>query len=673
VGVVVIDRPPLNLLAAPLRQSLLALLRQVMEEPRLQAAVLACAGPTFIAGAELHEFDAPPEEPTDATLAAFIEAAGKPFVAALHGSALGAGFELALACHARVMAPDAWVGLPQSRIGLLPGAGGTQRLPRLIGATMALELLVSGRRVAADEALRLGLVEEIATDPRRAAIERARRMASLPVLPRASERTVDDVRSAKARAAFAAAAAAVASQARGAIAPVRAAEAVGWAVELPFASGLQREYAAWLALRAAPQSRALRHLFHAERAAARLPLRGEPDVQPWPLHRCGVVGTGTISSALATALAAAGLSVTLVETSPAAAAGARPSLDISAEADDESVWQRPHVARDLRALADASLVIVAAPEEMAGRRAIFRRLSAIVRRDCLLASTRSAPDLELLADVVDAPERVLGLYLRHPALGARLVEVERLGRTAPESIATGLLLARRLGMAAVTVSYGSCADRLFVRLRAQCDLLLLAGASPAQVDAALEAAGYTLGPYATADLIGLDAAPLARELPSTRTSKQPPAVPIADWLLGLGRLGQQAGAGYYRYAGGCRQPDPLLTVLAERAAALRGIQRRPVATEEIVVRVQTALVNEAARMLSEGMVRRPLELDVVTVAGLGYPAWRGGVLFDADAVGIDLLAERAVAMEKRDGEGWEAAPLLREMAAVGKRFTDLNR
>ncbi len=688
VGVVVIDNPPLNLLSTALRQALFPLLQQVLAEARLRAVVLACAGPGFIAGAELREFDSPPEEPSVASLASLIETAEKPVVAALHGAALGAGFELALACHVRVMAPDAFVEMPQSRMGLLPGAGGTQRLPRLIGALPALDLLASGRRVAADEALRLGLVDEIATDLRRAALERAHRLIGA-ALPRTGAQPVPDMQSPEARATFAAAAAAVARRARGAIAPVRAAEAVGWAIDLPFAEGLQREHALWLALRDAPQSRALRYLLQAERSAARMPVNGGLDIRPWPLQRCGVVGGGTIGTALAAALAAAGLPVTVIETSPAAArtVGARiralcertsreaSGLSVSplASADSESVLRRVRVLDSPDALADASLVIESVGEDAESKRSVFRRLSAIVRRDCLLASTSPGLDLEQFADVVDAPERVLGLHLQHPALGRRLLEVERLGRTAPESVATLLLLARRLGMAAVTANGGSCARRLFARLSAQCDLLLLAGASPAEVDAALEAAGYALGPYAAADLIGLEADKVARQCPPGRAGRLPPAVPIVDWLLARGRPGQQGGAGYYSYREGRREADTLPVALAAEAAADRHIARCPPTAREIVERAHTALVNEAVRMLAEGMVRRPFELDVVLVEGLGYPAWRGGALFEADGIGITVLADRAAAMAERDGAGWEAAPLLGEMASAGKRFADLNR
>ncbi len=688
VGVVVIDHPPLNLLSTPLRRALFPVLATVLAERHLRAVVLAATGPAFIAGAELGEFDSPPEEPTAAALAALIEAAEKPVLAAVHGAALGAGFELALACHVRLLAPDAVVGLPQSRIGLVPGAGGTQRLPRLIGALPALDLLSSGRRIAADEALRLGLVDEIATDPRRAALERARRLIGAS-LPRASARAVPDMLSAEARAAFAAAAAAVARRAKGALAPVRVAEAIGWAIDLPFAEGLRREQALWLSLRDSPQSKALRYLLRAERAAARLPASNGLPIRSWPVQRCGVVGGGTIGSALAAALAAAGLSVTVVESSPAAAqalaqriralCAATPretsSLTLAplALADADTVLARVRVCDRPEALAESSLVIEAIAEDAASKRAVFRRLSAIVRRDCLLASTSPGLDCEQFADVVDAPERVLGLHLQHPALGRRLLEVERLGRTAAESVATVLELARRLGMAAVTTSGGSCARRLYARLVGQCDLRLLAGASPAAVDAALEAAGYALGPYAAADVIGLSAEQLARQCPPGWAGALPPALPFADRLLARGHTGQQAGAGYYVYGESRREPNPELIRHIAALAAERGPRPEPPAAEEIVSRVHVALVNEAARLLALGMARQPSDVDVVLVEGLGYPAWRGGALFEADSLGLPLLAERAAAMAARDGPGWEAAPLLREMANAGKRFADLNR
>ena len=556
VAVIVIDNPPVNALSAALRRELLAAVQEVAADKVLRAAVIACAGRTFVAGADIREFDAPPPEVTTGSVTAAIEAGTKPFVAALHGTALGGGFELALACHARIMTPDGRVGLPESRIGLIPGAGGTQRVPRLAGAMAALDLVTSGRHVPADEALRLGLVDEIATDPRRVALDRARELAARGALPRARDRAVPDMATAAARAGFDAAAAAAARRARGALAPAAAAEAVGWAIDLPFEAGLERERVASLALRGGPQCRALRYLFHAERVAARLPPGDGHDARPWPVQGCGVVGGGTMGAGIAIALADAALEVTLVEVSPEAAQAAqariRQTYDrqvkggrLAAEAMAERMG-RIRFATDLDALAGASLVIEAVVEAPEVKRDVFRRLSAIVRRDCVLGSNTSYLDIDLLADVVDAPERVLGLHFFSPAHVMKLLEIVRGGRTVPAALATALALARRLGKVAVIagVCEGFIGNRIFARWRQQCDFLLEEGALPQEVDAALEAYGFAMGPYAVADLAGLDIGWATRKRLAPLRDKRARTVPVADWICELGRFGQKTGAGW---------------------------------------------------------------------------------------------------------------------------------
>ena len=689
VAVIIIDNPPVNALSAPLRRELLAVVQEVVADTVLRAAVIACAGRTFVAGADIREFDLPPADVTTGSVTAAIEAAGKPFVAALHGTALGGGFELALACHARIMAPDGRVGLPESRIGLIPGAGGTQRTPRLAGAMPALDMMTSGRHVAADEALKLGLVDEIATDLRRVATERARELAARGVLPRARDRSVPDIASPDARVAFDAAVAAAARRARGAVAPVAAAEAVGWAIDLPFDEGLERERVASLELRAGPQCRALRYLFHAERVAARMPAGDGHDARPWPVHGCGVVGGGTMGSGIAIALADAGLEVTLVEASAEAARAAESRIclvyerqvkggRLSEEALEERMG-RVRFATDLGALAEAALVIEAVVEELGVKLDVFRRLSAVVRRDCVLASNTSYLDIDLLADVVDAPERVLGLHFFSPAHVMKLLEIVRGGRTVLEALATALALARRIGKVPVIagVCEGFIGNRIFSRWRQQCDYLLEDGAYPQDIDAALEAYGFALGPYAVADLAGLDIGWATRKrLAAMREKgghdKRGRDVPVADWICESGRFGQKTGAGYYRHTNGRREVDPVVTALVERASAEKGIARRTVPEAEVIERVHAAMVNEAAKILGEGIAQRPSDIDVVLVYGYGYPSWRGGPMHEADGVGVAEMLRRIEAIHARDGVGWEPAPLLREMVNAGRRFADLN-
>ena len=677
VALIVIDHPPVNALSLEVRRALLAAVERVGREPDVRAVVLACDGRTFVAGADIREFDAPPVEPLTADVCAALDACPHPVVAALHGTALGGGFELALACHARVLAPDGRVGLPETRLGLIPGAGGTQRLPRLAGALAALELIATGRHVAADEALALGLVDEIATDPRAASMACARALTAQGLRPRVRGRAVPPFD----RTAFEKAASVIVARSRGALAPVAAAEAVGWALDLDFDDAMARERARSIELRLGPQSRALRHLFHAEREAARLP---DKAAQPWPVRHAGVVGGGTMGSGIAIALADAGLRVTLAEASADAARAAEARVRavydrqakagrLSGEARGERLARIAYTAA-LEELRDADLVVEAVIEDLPAKQAVFRQLSAIVRRDCVLASNTSYLDIDLLADVVDAPERVLGLHFFSPAHVMRLVEVVRARRTLPEASATALAVARRLGKQPVPCGNGEgfIGNRLLMRWRLVCEYALEDGALPHEVDAAMEAYGFAMGYFAVSDLAGLDIAWAVRKRLAATRDPRAREVPVADWLCEAGRFGQKTGAGYYRHAGGKRVTDPEVTALIERASAVRGIERRPVGAEAIQRRIHAAMVNEGARVLAEGIARRPSDIDVVLVHGYGYPAWRGGPMHEADAVGLAEMLRRVEALHAAEGVGWEPAPLLREMAEAGRRFADLN-
>ena len=675
VGLILVDRPPVNAISQPVRQGLLAALQEAALDPHLTSVVLACEGRTFMTGADIRELDAAPAEPTLGRVTEAFDALEKPVVAALHGTALGGGFEVALACHARVIAPDGAVGLPEVLLGLIPGAGGTQRLPRLAGPIVALELIATGRQVSAAEALKLGLVDEVATDVRAAAMTLARELAARGARPRVADRPVPPCD----RTRFETAVTAVTRRARGHIAPSRAAEAVGLTLSTPFPEGTAREQALARALRQSMQSRALRYLFHAERQAARPPAGS----QPRPVVRVGVVGGGSMGSGIAVALADSGFETILVEADAAARSAAEHRIGtildrqvqagrLSTEARGERE-NRLASALDLATLAHADLVIEAVPEDSTIKRAVFRALSAIVRRDTVLASNSSALDIETLADVVDAPDRVLGLHFFNPAHVVRLIEVVRAARTARAVLATGLALARRLRKLAVVVrmAEGFIGNRILLRWRLQCEYALEEGALPEDVDAAHELWGFAMGPFALTDLIGLEDAWNARRRRGAHPVRERLA-PIADWLCEHGRLGQKTGAGWYLYRDGKRLADPEVAGLIARASALRGIHRRAVPASAIQERSHVAMVNEAARILAEGVAARPSDIDVVMVHGFGYPAWRGGPLFEADAIGLAEILRRAEAIAARDGPGWEPAPLLRDLVRQGRRFADLD-
>lgn len=680
VGVIVINHPPVNALSSAVRAGLIAQLQALAENPSLRCGVIACDGRTFIAGADIREFNAAPQGATTNDVCSTLDASPKPVVAALFGTTLGGGFEVALACHARIIAPEGFVGLPEVRIGLLPGAGGTQRLPRLAGAMVALDMITIGRHVPAAEAMSLGLVDEVATDLRPAAIARARALADAGTWPRLRDRTVPPTD----RAAFDAAAAQIAKRARGAIAPATAAQAVAWSLDLPFDDALARETEAFRTLRTGPQSKALRHIFAADRAAAKPPGSDTYPVQPWPVNKTGVIGGGTMGSGIAIALADSGLDVTLVDVTDAALEAARGRITAVYERQAKSGRLSPsemaaRLARirfstNMEALAHADLIIEAIIENIDAKRDVFTRLSALTRRDAILASNTSYLDIDLLADVVDNPERVLGLHFFSPAHVMKLLEIVTPKRLSPSVQATALALARRIRKQPVLsgICDGFIGNRIFTAWRKQCDFALEDGALPHEVDAALEAYGMAMGPYAVADLAGLDIGWAQRK--RTAATRDPAAryVPIADWICALGRFGQKTGAGYYRHEGGKKSIDPIVTDLVEKASAARGLTRVHVAPERIQSRVLATMANEGAKILGEGIAARPSDIDVVLVHGYGFPAWRGGPMHAADAMGLGEILETVRAMQAESGPGWEPAPLLERLVAEGRDFASLN-
>ncbi|MDR3539059.1 MAG: 3-hydroxyacyl-CoA dehydrogenase NAD-binding domain-containing protein [Acetobacteraceae bacterium] len=678
IALILIDHPPVNALCEAVCTGLLGALGDFAADSSLHGAVIACEGRTFVAGADIRDFDTPSraEHPLNVALRA-LDASRKPVVAAIHGTALGGGFELALACHARVIAPDGHVGLPEVRIGVIPGGGGTQRLPRLVGPMAALDIITTGRHVGAGEAMALGLVDEMATDLRRAAIARAKQLADSGQTPRVADRGIP----AFDRGAWQAAVAQAKRRARGATAPLYAIQAIETALTEPLPEGLAREHALFLTLRNGPQSKALRHLFHAERVAARMP----EGTHGWPVRRVGVVGGGTMGSGIAIALADSGLDVTLAEIDPEAANAASDRVSAVydrqlrgarlSEALHRERTGRIRTVHELHALRDADLVIEAVVEDMATKKAVFRALSGIVRRDAVLASNTSYLDVNELADVVDAPERVVGMHFFSPAHVMRLLEIVKTRRTWPEVLATAQTLGRRLGKVGVVagVCDGFIGNRILAKWRAQAEYALEDGATVAEVDAALEAYGMAMGIFAVFDLAGLDVDWAMRKRRAAHQDKRERVVPVFDQICQLGRFGQKTGRGFYLYQDGNRVVDPEVTALVEAASAARGIVRAPVPPEAIQQRVHAAMVNEAAQVLADGIAARPSDIDLVLVHGYGYPAWRGGPLHEADTIGIPEMLKRVEALHAASGVGWEPAALLREMATMGKSFADLNR
>ena len=682
VGVIELDNPPVNALALGLRRGFEAALDAALADPGLVAIVLAGAGRLFCGGADLREFGTPAaaQPPATADLRSRMERASKPVVAAIHGSALGGGLEMALACHYRVAAAGTLLGLPEVRRGLLPGGGGTQRLPRLVGVATALEMIVGGEPVDAARARAIGLVDELVDgDVRAAAIAFARRRAAAggphPVVC-ARAATIDEPETF-----FRAQRERVAKQARGLEAPLECLACVEAATRLPFEEGIAFERARFRVLVEGTQSKALRHLFFAERAAARVP--GIPqDLPTRPIRRVGVIGAGTMGGGIAMSLASAGLQVVQLEATREALERGRTamsrhwgaSVERGSLSSDEMARRLARVRGTLSYddLADVDLAIEAVFEDMAVKKEVFARLDAACRPGAILASNTSRLDIDEIARATARPQDVIGLHYFSPAHVMRLLEVVRGAATAPDVIATSMAFGRATSKLPVLV--GNCegfvGNRMLSAYVREAGFLLEEGASPAQVDGALQRFGLAMGPFRMGDLAGLDIGWAGRKRAAATRPKHLRYSRVADRICELGRFGQKTGAGWYRYEAGSRTPvsDPLVEQIVRQCAEEAGILRRTVADQEIVERTVYALVNEGAKLLAEGIALRASDIDLVYVNGYGFPAWRGGPMCFADTVGLREVAGRVREFHARHGEWWTPAPLLLELAAADRRF-----
>ncbi|MBN9063128.1 MAG: 3-hydroxyacyl-CoA dehydrogenase [Rhizobiales bacterium 65-9] len=677
VALIIIDSPPVNAASHPVRKGLAEAIDRLQADNGFDAAVIACAGSTFVAGADIREFNSPPQPPHLPDVLFSIERSAKPVVAAIHGTALGGGLEIALACHARILNAKAAVGLPEVKLGLIPGAGGTQRLPRLIGMEAALDMITSGRTVRAEEAKSLGLVDAVAPDHVAAAIELAGRLVG-GRLRRAGAMDVP----AWDQAAFEAKAAAIVKKARGKLAEGKAIEALRLAAQSDIEKGMAAERAIFQELRAGSQSGALRHLFFAEREAAKVP--GVDPKTARPVEAVGVIGAGTMGAGIAVACADAGLAVTVIETTDDALEKGRARIEstydrmvksgrIGAEEKTRRMG-RLAFSTDIASLATRDLIIEAVFEDLEVKRDLFARLDNIARPGATLATNTSYLDVNLIADATARPQDVLGLHFFSPANVMRLIEIVRTTQARPEVVATGLSLARKLGKLPVVcgVCDGFIGNRIFASYRKQIDYMLEDGALPHEIDAALEAYGLAMGPLAVTDLAGLDISWARRKrLAATRDPRER-YVEIGDRLCELGRFGQKAGRGYYLYANGQRQIDPDVTAIIEDESRAKGIVRRRISPEEIIDRVRGAIVNEAAKILDEGVAQRPGDIDLVMTNGYGFPAWLGGPLHEADALGLGKILQTVKETARRDGHGWEPAPLLERLVAKGESFASLK-
>lgn len=659
VAVLVIDNPPINAGSAEVRQGLLEAVVAVASDTQLKAAVVIGAGSTFIAGSDLKEFGQPLAEPQLPTVIAAIEACAKPVVAALHGAALGGGYELALGCDARIAAPGTVVGLPEVTLGIIPGAGGTQRLPRLIGVPKAIELVCAGTRVKADTAQRLGMVDALAEgDLRAAAVAYARSLGGAKV--RLWERAVPAVPDE----AIESASQAALRKGKHRPAVQAAIDAIVASARQPFDQALAQERVIFQELRLTREARALRHQFFAEREAAKLPeLQG---VEARPVERIVVIGAGTMGTGIAIAALDAGYRVSLLEQDEAALVRGAQRIAAHYEGRVAAGKMRAEVSEACRSRLDsgldwtvmsqADLVIEAVFEELGVKQSVFRRIDECARPGAVLASNTSYLDLDAIARATARPQDVIGLHFFSPANVMRLVEVVRGADSVADALATGLAVAKRMRkMPVVTANaFGFIGNRIYAAYRRQCEFMIEEGAWPAEVDAALETFGFAMGPFAVADLSGLDIAWRMRQ--SQAATRDPAAryVHIPDRLCEAGRLGRKTGAGYYRYPaeGKGREIDPAVhdIVAAERAA--KGVVPRALGSEEIQRRALLAMANEAALLLGEGVAQHAGDVDLALVNGYGFPRWEGGVVFWARERGREALAADLDELARLSGPGF---------------------
>ncbi len=671
VAVVTVDNPPVNALSQAVRQGLWDAATSLDADASVEAVVLACAGRTFIAGADVSEFGKPPMEPHLPDLVARIEAAKKPWIAAVHGTALGGGFEVAMGCRFRIAAKDAKVGLPEVTLGIVPGAGGTVRTPRLVRVEAAVDLVTSGKPVGAVKALALGLVDAVAEGELvTSAIDFIREALGRPLPLPVRERPV----TAPAAAYWAEAEAAVRKSARGEDAPLRALACIRKAAESGFDEAIAFERETFLALRSSPQAAALRAVFFAERAAPRPP--EVAGVETRPLRRAGVIGGGTMGAGIAAALRDGGLQVVLVERDQAALDRGLANVKSIFEASAKRGRISAEIAAeriagvtgstDYAALADVDLVIEAVFEDLAVKRDVFARLGAACRADAILATNTSYLDPRAIAEGLPNPARFIGLHFFSPAQVMKLLEIVPVPETAPEVLATGFALARSL--AKIPVRAGICdgfiGNRILKVMRAQAERLLLAGTTPSDVDAAMRGFGLAMGPFEAQDLGGLDIAGFQRK--AARERGETPFAPVADRLCAAGRYGQKTKGGWYDYVEGDRKPhaSAVTAGFIAEAAAEAGIAKRAFTPAEAADCILLPMVNEGAKILAEGIALRASDIDLVEIHGYGFPRRSGGPMQWAEARGLAAVVAALDAMAA-SGLAEAPSPLLCRAAEKG--------
>lgn len=686
VLVVTIDHPPVNALSVDVRQGLVEAIDAAEHDAAVAAVLIVGAGRNFIAGADIREFGKPPLPPALPTVCNRIEACTKPVVAAIHGAALGGGLEIALAAHYRLAVRGAKLGFPEVQLGLLPGAGGTQRAPRLIGAAPALDLMLTGRHARAEEALSLGLVDRLgATDD---VLGEGIAYACELVAAKAGVRPT---RAAKALADADASRAAVetarkdtAARARGLFSPSKIVEAVEAALTLSFDEGLALERKLFLECLDSPQRAGLIHAFFAEREVAKAPETQAARARP--IAALGIVGGGTMGAGIAVAILDGGLPVTMIERDEAALARGRAHIErvydglvakgrMKAEAKDAAL-ARFTGSTSYDALSKVDLVIEAVFEDMAVKKAVFAELDRVCKPGAILATNTSYLDIDEIAGVTTRPADVIGLHFFSPANVMKLLEIVVPARVSADVVATSFELAKQLRKVPVRagVCDGFIGNRLLAVYRTAADYLMEDGASPYQIDRAMRAFGYPMGPYQVVDLAGGDIGWAARKRRAPTRDARMRYVEIADRLCERGWFGQKTGRGFYLYEQGARvgTPDPEVEAIVESERLRVGISPRSFTDDEIVRRLMCAVINEAANVVREGIALRPLDVDVALIYGYGFPRYRGGPMKYADTLGLPNVLAELERLAQEDAYFWKPSPLIVDLVQRGADFASLN-
>ena len=673
VGYVTLSNPPVNAIGQVLRIGLLEAVRWA-ERGRLDRVIVSGAGGVFAAGADAKEFDAAPQEPHLPEVLNAIDESFVPWIAAIEGVALGGGAEIAMACRMRIMAPGARIGLPEVTLGVIPGAGGTARLPRLVGLQKAVEMITTGKPIGAQEACSAGLVHTVEDDPIEAAFLVNSEALGCIVPTWEYHAPANDAYL------FRMARENLQAKMPGQEAPVRALEVIEAGIALPFHAALAHERRVFLELKTGSQSKALRHLFFAQRAAkAPAHLKGAA----LEVQHAAVVGGGTMGAGIAYVLVSSGVQVTILESDAdglkraednigkiIAASLSRGMIDAARAADLRS---RLMLSTEYSQAATAQLAIEAAFEDMAVKQEILGKLDAVLSADAVLATNTSYLDLNEMAAALMDPTRVIGLHFFAPAHIMKLLEIVQGAQSSDRAMATGYALAKRLGKVPVRagVCDGFIGNRLLARYREAADTVFMDGSTPWEVDDAMVEFGYAMGPYEAQDLSGLDIAYANRQRQAPTRDPNRRYIPIADRMIELGKLGRKTSAGWYRYpGGGGKVEDPIVADLAIEEAHFAGITRTDYSGQEMRQRIVLAMINEAADILDAGIAQSAGDIDLVTVFGYGFPRWRGGLMHYADSLGVETIVAQLEILAQEDPVAWKVSPLLRRCADAGQSLAE---